>query len=241
MIGAGPICDRARAGARRGSACRVTVLQRGPRRAARARSPSSPRGSLARLRAEGVELARRRRRRPRHASARDGTKTVHAGERSWTAAEIFVGAGRTPNVEGLGLEERRREGRRRGRRGRRQAAHERQVDLRRGRRRRAPSVHALRRLRGRARGAQHVPAGLQRRRVPRAVVHVHRSRARARRADRGAGARAARRRRRARLAPGPVALRPRPRGLRRRRRAADRHREGPRSSARTRWRRAPAS
>ena len=32
-------------------------------------------------------------------------KTVHAGERSWTAAEIFVGAGRRPNVEGLGLEE----------------------------------------------------------------------------------------------------------------------------------------
>jgi pyruvate/2-oxoglutarate dehydrogenase complex dihydrolipoamide dehydrogenase (E3) component len=37
--------------------------------------------------------------------AADGTKTVHAGDASWTAAEVFVAAGRTPNVDGLGLEE----------------------------------------------------------------------------------------------------------------------------------------
>ena len=34
----------------------------------------------------------------------DGARAVHAGERSWTAEELFVGAGRMPNVEGLGLE-----------------------------------------------------------------------------------------------------------------------------------------
>ena len=123
-------------------------------------------------------------------------KTVHAGERSWTAAEIFVGAGRRPNVEGLGLEEVGVKVGAARRRGRRQAAHERQDDLRRRRRRGPLALHALRRLRGRARGAQHVPAGLERRLVPRAVVHVHRSRARARGPDRGAGARRARRRRR---------------------------------------------
>ena len=91
----------------------VTVLQRGPARAARARSPSSPRGSLARLRAEGVELAARRRRRPRRASARTASKTVHAGERSWTAAEIFVGAGRHAERRGARARGGRREGRRR--------------------------------------------------------------------------------------------------------------------------------
>ena len=36
---------------------------------------------------------------------RGAAKTAHAGARSWTADEIFVGAGRAPNVEGLGLEQ----------------------------------------------------------------------------------------------------------------------------------------
>ena len=39
-------------------------------------------------------------------SVEDGMKVVRAaGGREWRAHEILVGAGRKPNVEGLGLEE----------------------------------------------------------------------------------------------------------------------------------------
>ena len=239
MIGGGPIgVELAQALARLG--VRVTILQRGPRAAA-------ARGARAR-RAARRRPARRARPRSSPASrptasrvAADGTKTVHAGEQSWTAAEVFVGAGRTPNVDGLGLEEC----------GVKVGAQGVVVDgalrtsvksiYRRGRRRRAPPLHPRRRLRGGARGAQHVPAGHEPRRLPRAVVHVHRSRARPRRPDRGAGARAARRRRGARLAPGPRALRPRPHGLRRRTASCGSSPRRGGSSARTCWRRRRAS
>jgi pyruvate/2-oxoglutarate dehydrogenase complex dihydrolipoamide dehydrogenase (E3) component len=39
------------------------------------------------------------------ATTGDGVKTLHAGSDSWSADEIFVAAGRTPNVDGLGLAE----------------------------------------------------------------------------------------------------------------------------------------
>ena len=102
MIGAGPISiELAQALTRLG--VRVTVLQRGPVVLTR-EEPELASRLLAKLRAEGVDLQvdveidR--------VSVGDGAaKTVHAGERSWSAAEVFVGAGRTPNVEGLGLEE----------------------------------------------------------------------------------------------------------------------------------------
>jgi pyruvate/2-oxoglutarate dehydrogenase complex dihydrolipoamide dehydrogenase (E3) component len=101
MIGAGPISiELAQALTRLGVS--VTVLQRGPGVLPRD-EPDLARRLVARLRDEGVVLhtgvdA------DRVSVGDDGAKTVHAGERSWTAEEVFVGAGRAPNVEGLGLE-----------------------------------------------------------------------------------------------------------------------------------------
>ena len=102
MIGGGPICvELAQGLARLG--VRVTLLQRGPRLLPR-EEPELAERLTAILLSErvrivtGVEA-------DRVTVAADGTKTVHAGEGSWTAAEVFVGAGRTPNVDGLGLEE----------------------------------------------------------------------------------------------------------------------------------------
>jgi pyruvate/2-oxoglutarate dehydrogenase complex dihydrolipoamide dehydrogenase (E3) component len=102
MIGAGPISiELSQALTRLG--VRVTVLQKGSRALER-EEPALAERLLRTLRAEGVDL---------HVDvdvdrvsvARDGAKTAHTGERSWSAAEIFVGAGRRPNVEGLGLAE----------------------------------------------------------------------------------------------------------------------------------------
>jgi len=102
MIGGGPICvELAQGLARLG--VRVTLLQRGPRLLPR-EEPELAERLTAILLAErvrivtGVEA-------DRVTVAADGTKTVHAGEQSWTATEVLVGAGRTPNVDGLGLEE----------------------------------------------------------------------------------------------------------------------------------------
>ncbi len=101
MIGAGPIAmELAQALVRLDVP--VTVLQRGPGVLQR-EEPELAARLVATLRAEGVELVTdvdidR-------VTVAGASKTVHAGERSWTAAEIFVGAGRAPNVEGLGLED----------------------------------------------------------------------------------------------------------------------------------------
>jgi pyruvate/2-oxoglutarate dehydrogenase complex dihydrolipoamide dehydrogenase (E3) component len=101
MIGAGPISiELAQALTRLGVP--VTVLQRGPGVLPRD-EPDLAGRLVAKLRDEGVVLhtgvdA------DRVSVGDDGAKTVHAGERSWTAEEVFVGAGRAPNVEGLGLE-----------------------------------------------------------------------------------------------------------------------------------------
>jgi pyruvate/2-oxoglutarate dehydrogenase complex dihydrolipoamide dehydrogenase (E3) component len=102
MIGGGPISiELSQALTRLG--VRVTVLQKGPRVLAR-EEPELARRLLEKLRAEGVEL-RVDVDIDRVSVGEDGSKTVHASERSWTAEEIFVGAGRTPNIEELGLAE----------------------------------------------------------------------------------------------------------------------------------------
>jgi pyruvate/2-oxoglutarate dehydrogenase complex dihydrolipoamide dehydrogenase (E3) component len=102
MIGGGPISIELAQGLVR-LGVPVTVLQRGPALLPR-EEPELAARLVATLRTEGVELVvdvdvdR--------VSVRgDGSKTVHAGERAWTAADVFVGAGRIANVEGLGLGE----------------------------------------------------------------------------------------------------------------------------------------
>jgi pyruvate/2-oxoglutarate dehydrogenase complex dihydrolipoamide dehydrogenase (E3) component len=102
MLGAGPISiELAQALVRLDVP--VTILEQAPRVLER-EEPELAGRLVARLRAEGVKLEL-----DVHADrvtvGAGGAKTVHAGERSWTAAEIFVGAGRAPNVEGLGLED----------------------------------------------------------------------------------------------------------------------------------------
>ncbi|MEJ7797514.1 MAG: FAD-dependent oxidoreductase [Solirubrobacteraceae bacterium] len=102
MIGAGPISiELAQALTRLGIP--VTVLESETRVLTR-EEPALADRLVARLRAEGVDLQTGVKI-DRVSVREDGAKTVHAGERSWTAAEIFVGAGRAPNVEGLGLED----------------------------------------------------------------------------------------------------------------------------------------
>jgi len=102
MIGGGPICVELAQGLVR-LGVRVTILQRGSRLLAREESELAER-LAAILRRERVEIVTEVEP-DRVTVAADGTKTVYAGERSWTAAEVFVGAGRTPNVDGLGLAE----------------------------------------------------------------------------------------------------------------------------------------
>jgi len=100
LIGGGPIAvELAQAFRRLGG--EVTILERAPRLLHRD-EPALADRLVQRLREEGVgielevELDR--------VTVADGSKVVHAGERSWAAEEIFVGAGRRPNAEGLGLE-----------------------------------------------------------------------------------------------------------------------------------------
>ncbi|MEA2191829.1 MAG: hypothetical protein QOI73_1950 [Solirubrobacteraceae bacterium] len=102
MIGAGPITIELAQGLTR-LGVKVTVLQRGPGVLTR-EEPELASRLLRRLRNEGVVLHTHVEI-DRVSVRADGSKTAHAGARSWTAAEIFIGAGRTPNVEGLGLEQ----------------------------------------------------------------------------------------------------------------------------------------
>ena len=103
MIGAGPISIELAQGLTR-LGVPVTVLQKGARALAR-EEPELAERLLRKLRAEGVDLVTGVDIDRVGVSEDGAAKTVHAGERSWSAAEIFVGAGRRPNVEGLGLEE----------------------------------------------------------------------------------------------------------------------------------------
>jgi pyruvate/2-oxoglutarate dehydrogenase complex dihydrolipoamide dehydrogenase (E3) component len=103
MLGAGPISiELSQALVRLG--VRVTVLQKGASVLER-EEPALAERLLRKLRAEGVGLEVGVDVDRVSVSEDSTSKTVHAGERSWTAAEIFVGAGRRPNIEGLGLEE----------------------------------------------------------------------------------------------------------------------------------------
>ena len=103
MIGAGPISiELSQALTRLGVP--VTVLQKGPGVLER-EEPALAERLLNKLRGEGVDLVVDVDVDRVSVSEADGSKTVHAGERSWSAAEIFVGAGRRPNVEDLGLED----------------------------------------------------------------------------------------------------------------------------------------
>ncbi|MEA2141572.1 MAG: hypothetical protein QOI64_2 [Solirubrobacteraceae bacterium] len=103
MIGGGPICvELAQGLARLG--VRVTLLQRGPRVLPR-EEPELAERLAAVLSADGVQIVTDVEADRVGVDTATGMKTVHAGERSFEAEEIFVGAGRTPNVEGLGLEE----------------------------------------------------------------------------------------------------------------------------------------
>ena len=103
MIGAGPVSIELAQGLRRLGA-EVTVLQRGSRVLAR-EEPVLAERLLARLRAEGIEVVTGVQADRVSVGTGGCPKTVHAGERSWCAEEIFVGAGRTPTVAGLGLDE----------------------------------------------------------------------------------------------------------------------------------------
>jgi pyruvate/2-oxoglutarate dehydrogenase complex dihydrolipoamide dehydrogenase (E3) component len=103
MIGAGPISiELAQAANRLG--VQVTVLQRGDRVLTR-EEPELVDRLLAKLRAEGVEVQTGIEIDRVQARSTDGRKVVHSGQRLWAAEEIFVGAGRAPNTERLGLEE----------------------------------------------------------------------------------------------------------------------------------------
>jgi pyruvate/2-oxoglutarate dehydrogenase complex dihydrolipoamide dehydrogenase (E3) component len=105
FIGGGPIAiELAQAFTRLGVP--TTVLQRGDRILARD-EPMLVERLTARLRAEGVDL--RLGVGLERVTVEDGMKVVHGREggqpRSWAAHEIFVAAGRHPNVDGLGVEE----------------------------------------------------------------------------------------------------------------------------------------
>jgi pyruvate/2-oxoglutarate dehydrogenase complex dihydrolipoamide dehydrogenase (E3) component len=104
MIGGGPISmEIAQACNRLG--VDVTVLQKGDRLLPRD-EPSLVATLVDAIRAEGVTIVTDVE--TTHVTAGPAGKTVHATvdgvAHSWTAEEVFVGVGRAPNVEGLGLD-----------------------------------------------------------------------------------------------------------------------------------------
>ena len=103
-IGGGPIAiELAQAFQRLGTT--VTVLQRGDRVLPRD-EPELVDRLVARLRGEGVDV--RTGADAERVTLEDGLKVVHGTENGaparWAAEELLVGVGRSPNVEGLGLE-----------------------------------------------------------------------------------------------------------------------------------------
>ena len=100
LIGGGPIAvEMAQAFRRLGA--EVAILERAPRLLHRDEPQLADR-LVERLREEGVEIELGLE--IDRVTVQDGRKVVHAGERSWAAEELFVGAGRRPSAEGLGLE-----------------------------------------------------------------------------------------------------------------------------------------
>lgn len=102
IVGGGPIAVEMAQGMNR-LGIEVTLLERAGRLLARD-EPELVELIAERLRREGVDL---------HVdvdvervTVEEGSKLLHAGDgRSWRAQEIMVAAGRTPNVDGLGLDE----------------------------------------------------------------------------------------------------------------------------------------
>ena len=104
VIGGGPIgCELAQAMNRVG--VRVTLLQRANRILERD-EPELAEILLARLRDEGVDVRLNAAllSAERTADGKTVRGRVDGREETWTAEEILVAAGRTPNIEGLGLE-----------------------------------------------------------------------------------------------------------------------------------------
>jgi pyruvate/2-oxoglutarate dehydrogenase complex dihydrolipoamide dehydrogenase (E3) component len=100
IIGGGPIAiELAQAFRRLGTT--VTVLQQAPRVLPRD-EPELVDRLVARLRGEGVALHVDTR--AERVTVEDGMKVVNAEGGHWAAEELLVAAGRSPNVEGLGLE-----------------------------------------------------------------------------------------------------------------------------------------
>jgi pyruvate/2-oxoglutarate dehydrogenase complex dihydrolipoamide dehydrogenase (E3) component len=105
MIGGGPIAIELSQGLAR-LGVRTTVLQRGPRILPRD-EPELAARLTDRIRADGVDLVLDVE--TQSVAVEDGMKVVRASadgqEREWRGHEIMLGAGRKPNLEGLGLEE----------------------------------------------------------------------------------------------------------------------------------------
>ena len=101
IVGGGPIAVEMAQGLNR-LGVSVTLLEREDRLLGRD-EPELVDLVAGRLRREGVEI--RTNVDIERVTTGDGAKTAHAGGDSWAAEEIFVAAGRRPNVGGLGLEE----------------------------------------------------------------------------------------------------------------------------------------
>jgi pyruvate/2-oxoglutarate dehydrogenase complex dihydrolipoamide dehydrogenase (E3) component len=104
-IGGGPICVEMTQGMTR-LGIPVTLLQKGPRILPRD-EPALVDKLVDKMRTEGIDL--RFDVETQKVTIENGKKTVHGTENgkptSWSADELLVGVGRTPNKEGLGIEE----------------------------------------------------------------------------------------------------------------------------------------
>jgi len=101
IIGGGPIAAEMAQGLNRLGVA-TTLLECEPRLLGRD-EPELVEIVTERLRREGVDVCTNAQ--IDRVTADNGAKVVHAGGKQYRAEEIFVAAGRTPNVDGLGLEE----------------------------------------------------------------------------------------------------------------------------------------
>src|SRR3954454_8152086 len=100
IVGGGPVAMEMAQGLNR-LGVRVTLLEREDRVLGRD-EPELVDLVAGRLAREGVEI--RTGIDIDRATTGEGGKALHAGSETWRAEQIFVAAGRTPNVDGLGLE-----------------------------------------------------------------------------------------------------------------------------------------
>jgi len=101
ILGGGPIAVEMAQGMNR-LGVEVTMLELGDRLLVRD-EPELARLVTERLRREGVDI--RFEVEVDRVTVEEGAKVVHAGDQVWRSAEILVAVGRTPNVDGLGLDE----------------------------------------------------------------------------------------------------------------------------------------